>query len=162
MKFDVAADFSGSHGKRQRKIWCNVPLGASLPDGLWFKVEHMSTNTTPRQPLSPDRSRTTERTVADLGGLADAGPVIREEYDASIKDKRIDAMSMLLRQVDDRLTSDTSRRAQEELDEAIYDNIHYYDRWLIAMRTNLINLGYLTEAEIAARMAEIKVRQGRS
>jgi hypothetical protein len=119
----------------------------------------MSTDNTPRQPLSPDRSRTTERTVADLGGLTDAGPVVREEYDASIKDKRIDAMSMLLRQVDDRLTSDTSRRAQEELDEAVYDTIHYYDRWLVAMRTNLIRLGYLTEAEIDAKMAEIKARQ---
>jgi hypothetical protein len=118
----------------------------------------MSTENTPRQPLPPDRAHPTERTVADLGGLADAGPVIREEYDASLKDKRIDAMSMLLRQVDDRLTSDTSRRAQEELDESIYDTIHYYDRWLLAMRTNLINLGYLTEAEIAAKMAEIKAR----
>ncbi len=119
----------------------------------------MSTDNTPRQPLSPDRSRTTERSVADLGGLADAGPVLREEYDASIKDKRIDAMSMLLRRVDDRLTSDTSRRAQEELEEPVYDTIHYYDRWLVAMRTNLLNLGYLTEAEIDAKLAEIKARQ---
>lgn len=118
----------------------------------------MTNETTPRQPLNPDRSHPTERTVADLGGIANAGPVVREEYDASIKDKRIDAMSMLLRQVDDRLTSDTSRRAQEELDESIYDNIHYYDRWLLAMRTNLINLGYVTEAEIAAKVEEIKAR----
>ena len=120
----------------------------------------MSTDNPPRQPLAPDRSRPTPRTVADLGGLADAGPVVREEYDASIKDKRIDAMSMLLRQVDDRLTSDTSRRAQEELDEALYDTLHYYDRWLEAMRTNLINLGYLSAEEIDARVAEIKARQG--
>ena len=69
-------------------------------------------------------------------------------------------MSMLLRQVDDRLTSDTSRRAQEELDEALYDTLHYYDRWLEAMRTNLINLGYLSAEEIDARVAEIKARQG--
>ncbi len=118
----------------------------------------MTKDDTPRQPLPPDRAHPTERTVADLGGLADAGPVVREEYDASIKDKRIDAMSMLLRQVDNRLTSDTSRRAQEELDESIYDTIHYYDRWLLAMRTNLINLGYLSEDEIAAKIAEIKAR----
>lgn len=114
---------------------------------------------TPRQPLSPDRSRPVERTVADLGGLPDAGPVVREEYDASIKDKRIDAMSMLLRRVDSRLTSDSSRRAQEELEEPLYDTIHYYDRWLLAMRTNLINLGYVTDAEIEAKIAEIKARQ---
>ncbi len=115
---------------------------------------------TPRQPLSPDRSRPVKRAVSDLGGLPDAGPVVAEDYDASIKDKRIDAMSMLLRRVDDRLTSDTSRRAQEELDEPIYDTIHYYDRWLVAMRTNLINLGYLSDAEIDAKIAEIKARQG--
>ena len=119
----------------------------------------MSNERIPRQPLSPDRSKDVPRTIADLGGLGDAGPVIREEYDATIKDKRIDAMSMLLRQVDDRLTSDTSRRAQEELDEAVYDTIHYYDRWLLAMRTNLINLGYMTEDEIQAKIAEIKARQ---
>ena len=120
----------------------------------------MTNTSTPRQPLDPDRSRPTERTVADLGGLTDAGPVVREEYDASIKDKRIDAMSMLLRQVDDRLTSDTSRRAQEELSEPVYDTIYYYDRWLLALRTNLVNLGYMTEAEIEAKIAEVKARYG--
>lgn len=120
----------------------------------------MSSDNTPRQPLSPDRSRPVERSVADLGGLPDAGPVVREEYEATLKDKRIDAMSMLLRRVDDRLTSDTSRRAQEELEEPIYDGIHYYDRWLLAMRTNLLRLGYLSEDEIEAKIAEIKARQG--
>ena len=87
--------------------------------------------------------------------------MLREEYDASLKDKRIDAMSMLLRRVDSRLTSDTSRRAQEELDEAVYDTINYYDRWLIAMRTNLLRLGYVTEQEIAAKIAEVKGRSAR-
>ena len=86
-------------------------------------------NDTPRKPLTPDRSEPIERSVADVGGI-DGGPVIADDYELTLKDKRIDAMSMLLRQVDDRLTSDTSRRAQEELDEAIYDTIHYYDRWV--------------------------------
>jgi hypothetical protein len=117
----------------------------------------MSDNT-PRKPLSPDRSEPTERSVADLGGLDGAGPVVRDEPELTLKDKRIDAMSMLLRQVDDRLTSDTSRRAQEELDEAIYDTIYYYDRWLIGLRKNLTNLGYLTDAEIDAKVAEVKAR----
>jgi nitrile hydratase subunit beta len=115
-------------------------------------------DTTPRKSLSPDRSASVERTVADLGGLDDAGPVIREEPELTLKDKRIDAMSMLLRTVDDRLTSDTSRRAQEELGEAVYDTIYYYDRWLVALRTNLINLGYLTAEEIDAKIAEVKAR----
>lgn len=117
----------------------------------------MSDNT-PRKPLSPDRSEPTERSVADLGGLDGAGPVVRDEPELTLKDKRIDAMSMLLRQVDDRLTSDTSRRAQEELDEAIYDTIYYYDRWLLGLRKNLTNLGYLTDAEIDAKVAEVKAR----
>lgn len=113
---------------------------------------------TPRKPLSPDRSEPTERSVADMGGLSDAGPVVREEPELTLKDKRIDAMSMLLRQVDNRFTSDTSRRAQEELEEPVYDTIHYYDRWLLAVRTNLVNLGYLTEEEINAKVAEVKAR----
>ena len=115
-------------------------------------------DTTPRKSLTPDRSAPIERTVADLGGLEGAGPVVREEPELTIKDKRIDAMSMLLRTVDDRLTSDTSRRAQEELGEAVYDTIHYYDRWLLALRKNLVNLGYMTDAEIDAKIAEIKAR----
>lgn len=117
----------------------------------------MSDNT-PRKPLSPDRSEPTERSVADLGGLDDTGPVVRDEPELTLKDKRIDAMSMLLRQVDGRFTSDTSRRAQEELDEPIYDTIHYYDRWLLGVRTNLVNLGYLTDEEIDAKVAEVKAR----
>jgi hypothetical protein len=115
-------------------------------------------NDTPRQPLTPDRSAPVERAVSDLGGL-NPGPVVREEHELTFEDKRIDAMSMLIRQVDDRLTSDTSRRAQEELDEAVYDTIYYYDRWLVAMRTNLVNLGYVTEEEIEAKIAEIKARR---
>ena len=113
---------------------------------------------TPRKSLTPDRSAPVERSVADLGGLENTGPVIREEPELTLKDKRIDAMSMLLRQVDDRFTSDTSRRAQEELDEPIYDTIHYYDRWLLGVRTNLVNLGYLTDEEIDAKIAEVKAR----
>jgi hypothetical protein len=119
----------------------------------------MSDNT-PRKPLTPDRSAPVERTVADLGGLDGVGPVVREEPELTFKDKRIDAMSMLVRELDDRLTSDTSRRAQEELGEPVYDTIHYYDRWLLALRTNLVNLGYVTEAEIEAKIAEVKARLG--
>ena len=114
-------------------------------------------NDTARKPLTPDRSEPIERSVADVGGI-NGGPVVADDYELTLKDKRIDAMSMLLRQVDDRLTSDTSRRAQEELDEAIYDTIHYYDRWLLGVRTNLINLGYVTEEEIEAKIAEVKAR----
>lgn len=117
----------------------------------------MSDNT-PRKPLTPDRSEPVERAVSDMGGLEDAGPVVREEPELTLKDKRIDAMSMLLRTVDDRLTSDTSRRAQEELEEAVYDTIQYYDRWLLALRTNLLNLGYLSEDEIEAKITEVKAR----
>ena len=113
---------------------------------------------TPRQPLTPDQSAPVERTVADLGGLENTGPVVREEPELTLKDKRIDAMSMLLRQVDERFTSDTSRRAQEELEEPVYDTINYYDRWLLGVRTNLVNLGFLTDEEIDAKIEEVKAR----
>lgn len=98
------------------------------------------------------------RAVSDYGG-GPAGPVERDEHPPSPRDKRIDAMKTLLQRKDPLLTSDASRRAQEELDQATYDGLAYYDRWLVAFRRNLVERGHLTEAEIDRRIAEIRARR---
>ncbi len=99
------------------------------------------------------------RAVSDYGGQP-AGPVDRDDHPPSPRDKRIDAMKSLVQAKDPLFTSDVSRRAQEELDQATYDSLAYYDRWLVAFRRNLVERGYLSEEEIERRMAELRARAG--
>jgi hypothetical protein len=94
------------------------------------------------------------RAPSDYGGQP-AGPIDRTEHTLTLREKRIDAMKAVVQRRDSRLTSDASRRAQEELSQERYDSLAYYDRWLVAFRRNLVELDYLTDAEIDARMAEI-------
>lgn len=95
------------------------------------------------------------RLVSDYGGQP-AGKVVRDEYPPSDFDKRVDAVRMLIVKSDRRYTSDSSRRAQEELPQDVYDSLAYYDRWLTAFRRNMVELGYLTDAEIDERIAALK------
>ena len=97
------------------------------------------------------------RAVSDYGGLS-AGPVDRSEHTLSLREKRVDAIKNLVQKRDPKFTSDTSRRSQEELPQAQYDSLAYYDRWLLGLKKNLIELGYLDEDEIARRIAEIRAR----
>lgn len=100
----------------------------------------------------------TVRGVHDYGGLA-AGPVDRHEHAATLYEKRVDAMKVLVQQVPPgKMTSDVSRRTQEALDQQSYDTLAYYDRWLVALKTDLIELGFVTEDEVARRIAEIRAR----
>ena len=97
------------------------------------------------------------RLVSDFGGLP-AGPVDRSEYPLGPRDKRVDAMKTLMQRRDPGLTSDASRRAQEELPADLYENLPYYDRWLLALRRNLVERGHLDENELDRRIAELRVR----
>jgi hypothetical protein len=50
------------------------------------------------------------------------------------------------------------RRAIEQLSQEAYDSLGYYDKWVLALRRNLVELGHLDEAEIARKITEIKAR----
>ena len=93
--------------------------------------------------------------VSDYGGR-DAGPVERDETPADELGKRVDAMKVLLQEHDPRLTSDASRRGQEDLPQELYDGLGYYDRWLLALKANIVELGILREEEIAERIARYR------
>ena len=90
--------------------------------------------------------------VSDYGGR-DAGPVERDETPPDDFGKRVDAMKVLLQDHDPRLTSDSSRRGQEDLPQQLYDGLGYYQRWLLALKANIVELGILSEKEIAERLA---------
>ena len=101
------------------------------------------------------------RGVHDLGGT-EAGPIDRDEHAMTFRQRRIDALSMLLRDGKRQmLRADVNRRLIETLPEERYHG-GYYPRWVDAMRAALVEQGVLTEAEIAAKLAEVKRRYGKS
>ncbi len=115
--------------------------------GAWSLSRDLSVNYL-MAATSPDASGL----VSDYGGR-EAGPVERDETPPDEFGKRVDAMKVLLQDYDPRLTSDSSRRAQEDLPQPLYDGLSYYRRWLLALKANIVELGILGEEEIAERLA---------
>lgn len=97
------------------------------------------------------------RLPSDYGGQP-AGKIDQSPYTPTALDKNVDAMRVLMGKVDPRMTSDVSRRTQEELDQRAYDAAPYYGRWLLGLRTSLVERGHLTQEEILERVAAIRSR----
>ena len=97
------------------------------------------------------------RLPSDYGGLP-AGPIDQSSYEPTDFDKRVDAIKGLMGKHDPAMTSDVSRRTQEELDQDAYDNAPYYGRWLMGLHRTLVERGHLDQDEILARVAEIRAR----
>jgi hypothetical protein len=96
------------------------------------------------------------RSHHDMGGLP-AGKVERSEYDYADWERRVDAMGVVLSQK--RLLSvDQRRRAIETLTPEAYDELAYYERWVIALGQTLIQRGIITSAELAKKMLEVGKR----
>ncbi len=98
------------------------------------------------------------RLPSDYGGQ-EAGPIDKSEYEPSLFDKRVDALRLLMGRIDPAMTSDVSRRTQEELDQTTYDEAPYYGRWLLGLRKSLIERGHLRSDELAARIGKLKTEQ---
>jgi hypothetical protein len=96
------------------------------------------------------------RSYHDLGGVP-AGPVDRREHDYADWERRVDAMAVLLTQKR-LLTVDQRRRAIETLAPEDYDNLSYYERWVIALGQTMIQRGLITTAELARKMLEVEKR----
>jgi hypothetical protein len=98
------------------------------------------------------------RGVHDYGGLP-AGPIDRTDHPPTPYEKRVDAVRNLVSRLPERpLGTDMHRRAIEQLSQEAYDSLGYYDKWVLALRRNLVELGHLDEAEIARKITEIKAR----
>ena len=91
--------------------------------------------------------------VHDRGGAPEAGPIDRSEHDYTMWEKRTDAM---LRRLWERgiLSVDEHRRAIESIEPAAYETLSYYERWLVALETLLIEKGILTREEIDHRIQD--------
>jgi nitrile hydratase len=93
----------------------------------------------------------------DVGGRHHA-PIAREEHEPAHWEKEADAIRMLLADRKRRFfTTDESRRVQEALDADTYWALPYYERWIHAFSTLLVEKGVLTEADVAAE--EVRLRE---
>jgi len=91
-----------------------------------------------------------------MGGLP-AGSVDLSEHDYADWERRVDAIGVVLGQKR-LLTVDQRRRAIETLTPQAYDELSYYERWVIALGQTLIQRGVITSAELAKKMREVEKR----
>ena len=100
-----------------------------------------------------------ERGVHDVGGLP-GGEINREEIPETLFEKRVDALVMLL--TNPKLGAfkvDALRRAVESNSVEDYANLMYYQKWMRAIRKLLVEQSVLTDAEIDARIVQIREAQ---
>lgn len=96
--------------------------------------------------------------VHDMGGMQGMGPIKVEENEPVFHDEweaRVFGMNMLA-MVGGNFNIDQSRHAMERMGAAAYLETTYYEHWMTAMQTLLLENGTLTRAEIDARMEALK------
>jgi hypothetical protein len=94
-----------------------------------------------------------ERRVHDRGGWPGAGPIDKAEHELSIWEKRTDALMNLLRGKG-MLRTDELRRAIESIEPDDYEKLRYYERWIVAIKSLLIEKGVLTPEDIDRKINE--------
>ena len=92
----------------------------------------------------------------DMGGQ-EAGPVLPEDHDFALWEKRVDAL-MVIASEKGLFTVDGLRRALEDMGEDAFDSMSYYERWVAAVNQNLIEAGVYTLAELGERMEAVAAR----
>jgi hypothetical protein len=91
----------------------------------------------------------------DIGG-EQAGPIDTVDHGMKFWEKQANALrNTLSRRKIVRL--DELRRAAEDLGNRYYE-LEYFERTTEALRTVLIERGYFTDAELRAKMAEVRRR----
>jgi len=93
------------------------------------------------------------RRVHDRGGWPGAGPITKAEHELTMWDKRTDAIRAALG-AKRLIRVDELRRAIESIEPAEYEQLSYYERWIIAIKALMIEKGILTAEEIERKMAE--------
>lgn len=106
-------------------------------------------------PKAKARPAAVKRRMHDLGGSPE-GPIDREHHTLSPFEERVDALMMVLTNQHGLYKVDALRRTIEDMPPKDYRNLAYYEKWLYAMRRMLVEQGVLSDAEIDAKVAEIK------
>ncbi|MCS6925600.1 MAG: nitrile hydratase subunit beta [Candidatus Binatia bacterium] len=101
--------------------------------------------------------------IHDLGGMTCFGPILREENEPVFHapwERRVFAMTMLTMGVVD--TLDAFRHAIERMDPVHYLTSTYYEHWLAALETLLLEHGLVTAEELATGTVRTPVTSPRS
>jgi len=96
------------------------------------------------------------RRFHDMGGL-DAGPVVPEDHDFALWEKRVDAL-MVLTSAKGLFTVDGLRRCIEDLPPEAYETMSYYERWVSSVNQNLIEAGSYSLEDLARKMHAVAMR----
>lgn len=91
----------------------------------------------------------------DLGGSA-AGAIDTTDHGMKFWEKQANALRNTLTRKNI-LRVDELRRAAEDLGEEYY-KLAYFERTTMALRTLLLEKGFITEVELEAKMAEVRRR----
>jgi nitrile hydratase len=98
--------------------------------------------------------------VHDMGGMHGFGPVERDEATFHGQwEKRVHAMRSLTGGIAAR-NIDDGRHAIERMEPAAYLRSSYYERWLAALETGLVEHGVLDRSEIDARAESFRQDPG--
>ena len=92
----------------------------------------------------------------DMGGRP-AGPVEGGDHDFALWEKRVDAL-MILASGAGHFTVDGLRRALEDMGEAAFDEMSYYERWIAAVNQNLLERGVYSVEELGRKMEAVRAR----
>ncbi|SHG79062.1 Nitrile hydratase beta subunit [Cognatiyoonia sediminum] len=92
----------------------------------------------------------------DMGGDA-SDPVLPDEHDFALWEKRVDAL-LVLCNVKGLFTVDGLRRVLEDMGPEAFETMSYYERWITSVNQNLIENGVYTIEELGQRMEEVKMR----
>ena len=96
----------------------------------------------------------------DVGGLAAAGFGI---WASSFVTRRITALVSTVGPAKAKINRiDEFRRAREDLEPGFYESLTYFERWAQGFINLMEEKGFLTRAEVEARVAEIKDRLKRT
>jgi len=93
----------------------------------------------------------------DTAGAIPLGDAPTEDHEFALWEKRVDAL-MVLGSGKGYFTVDGLRLVLEDMGEAAFETMTYYERWIASINQNLIEGGAYTTAELAAKMADIKAR----
>ncbi|MCZ6676202.1 MAG: nitrile hydratase subunit beta [Candidatus Poribacteria bacterium] len=96
--------------------------------------------------------------VHDRGGWSDAGFIDKTEHDLAMWEKNLMAVCSACAA---HFNVDEFRRAIEDIEPDTYETLSYFERWVIALETLLIQKGVLTLEEIDQKMKVFEARTNR-
>ena len=99
--------------------------------------------------------KTPNRAPSDIGG-DEGGPVDIVDHGMKFWERQANALRSSLTR-NKIVKTDELRRAAEELGDE-YQKLHYFEITTSALRTLMIEKGYMTEQELKAKMEEVRAR----